>query len=233
MKDIIYIGELDQDVDDVIAAEYLHLEGKLKGVVLDPYPETEIGLARLKRLKELGIQFYRSIPSCSAIFVGGAFTEIARFLRNHKVDIIVANGGFVGANIVPKSEQLPKFRGKEYVRTFNFNMDVDAITEVLNSKNVGQIYLIGKNVCHDIKNTREGIWKDKYTDLLEYHQVPDKKRLHDLLACHEGIQFINGTLENCILKYENITCVNKGLNGKYTEWGSKKGGNVISAVGWR
>lgn len=47
---IIYIGELDADVDDVIAAEYLHKNGVLKAVVLDPEPKIPKGLERKKRI---------------------------------------------------------------------------------------------------------------------------------------------------------------------------------------
>ena len=40
-REVVYIAELDADVDDVIAAEYLHNKGVLKEVVCDPMPKTE------------------------------------------------------------------------------------------------------------------------------------------------------------------------------------------------
>lgn len=49
-KEIVYIAELDADVDDVVAAHYLHNKGVLKCVVLDPYPKTKEGLERKERL---------------------------------------------------------------------------------------------------------------------------------------------------------------------------------------
>ena len=54
-KEIIYIADLDQDVDDVVAAHYLHNEGVLKCVVCDPYPKSEDGLKRKAILEECGV----------------------------------------------------------------------------------------------------------------------------------------------------------------------------------
>lgn len=45
-KEVVYIAELDADVDDVVAAHYLHNKGVLKCVVLDPYPKTKEGIKR-------------------------------------------------------------------------------------------------------------------------------------------------------------------------------------------
>jgi hypothetical protein len=38
-KDIVYIAELDGDIDDIVAAHYLHNENRLQCVVCDPYPQ--------------------------------------------------------------------------------------------------------------------------------------------------------------------------------------------------
>ena len=51
-KEIVYVAELDADVDDVVAAEYLHRKGVLKCVVLDPVPKTPAGQERQRQLKE-------------------------------------------------------------------------------------------------------------------------------------------------------------------------------------
>lgn len=140
---IIYIGELDADVDDVIAAEYLHKNGVLKAVVLDPEPKTPKGLERKKELEELGVTVLTKMPPVAEyVFVGGALTKVARYLVTHKIDYLVMNGGFVGCNIV--TQPLEKFKGKQAVRTFNFNCDVDAADRVLKSSNIGQVVLIGE-----------------------------------------------------------------------------------------
>jgi hypothetical protein len=61
-KEIIYIADLDQDVDDVVAAHYLHNEGVLKCVVCDPYPKSEDGLKRKDILESLGVQVLKKMP---------------------------------------------------------------------------------------------------------------------------------------------------------------------------
>ena len=43
-KKVIYVAELDADVDDVIAAEYLHRKGALGMVVCDPEPVIAKGI---------------------------------------------------------------------------------------------------------------------------------------------------------------------------------------------
>lgn len=81
--------------------------------------------------------------------------------------------------------------------------------------------LVGKNVCHDIRNTRVGIWSDKkYKELFDTYEVKDKKRQHDMLACHEGLAFLNNSTKYC--KYEVVKPYNTGLKGTYTQWGSTK-----------
>lgn len=47
----MYIAELDADVDDVIAAEYLNFKGVLKEVVCDPTPRTLEGKTEKSSLK--------------------------------------------------------------------------------------------------------------------------------------------------------------------------------------
>lgn len=101
MKDVIYIAELDADVDDVIASEYLHKKGVLREVVCDPLPNTEHGKQRKQQLEKLGITISRKIPSnAKYLFVGGALTEVARYIRTHKIEYLVMNGGYVGSKFV-------------------------------------------------------------------------------------------------------------------------------------
>lgn len=61
-KEIVYIAELDADVDDVVAAHYLHNKDVLKCVVLDPYPKTKEGLERKERLESLGVTVLKKMP---------------------------------------------------------------------------------------------------------------------------------------------------------------------------
>lgn len=142
-NEIVYVAELDQDVDDVIAVRYLHMQHALKCVVLDPYSISKIGLERLKSLETLGIPIRKIMPSNAPfVFVGGSLTVIADYIKTHTINTLVMNGGFVGCNIA--TDVLPKFKDKETIRTFNFNSDVHATDEVLRSHRIGHIILVGK-----------------------------------------------------------------------------------------
>ena len=144
-KEVVYVAELDSDVDDVVAAHYLFNEGVLKCVVCDPYPRTPEGLARKGKLETLGIDVVKKMPPVAKyVFVGGALTAVAGYIRMHHVDWLVMNGGFVGANIA--TFELDKFKGKNTVRTFNFNCDVVAADTVLKTdeKHISHIVLVGK-----------------------------------------------------------------------------------------
>ncbi len=233
-KEVIYIAELDADVDDVIAAEYLYRKGVLKEVVCDPKPRTEEGRERKKQLEEIGVKVSNKIPPIAKyVFVGGALTELAGYLINHKIEYLVMNGGFVGCNIV--QNPLEKFKGKQSVRTFNFNCDVKETDFVLRSRNVRNIILVGKNVCHDEINTLNGIWSEERELLEKYHSKPDKRQ-HDMLACREGLILLGLLDQKSYLKYAEVRPYNTGLKGNMTEWGSTVGKspykNVLAAIDW-
>ena len=224
-KEVVYIAELDADVDDVIAAEYLHNKGVLKCVVLDPIPKTDIGRQRVLDLQEVGITVLKKMPPVvKFVFVGGALSVVSSYIINHHIEALVMNGGFVGNNIVNQNDQLDKFKGKRTIRTFNFNCDVTAADRVLrsNSNQIGKVILIGKNVCHSIKNTELGFWKDKeFADLFKKYHVKPGKRQHDMLACHEGLVLLGLINEKLFVdEYSNVKPYNTGLRGSNTEWGS-------------
>lgn len=234
-KDIVYIAELDQDVDDVLAVRYLHMKNALRCVVLDPKPTSDIGRKRLQTLLDLGINIRSTMPSsANYVFVGGPLTLVADFIKNHTIQMLVMNGGFVGCNIA--TDVLPKFKGKETVRTFNFNSDVKAADEVLRSNHIGHIVLVGKNVCHDKRNTRTGLWSGReYKQLFDEYQVGDNKLLHDMLACHEGLALLSGNPTYC--RFETVRPYNTGLNYTQTRWGSTQTHNspymqVLAATGF-
>ena len=84
---VAYVAELDQDVDDIIAVQYLYDEGILDYVVLDPFPTQQDGKERMQILFDMGITVKRSIqPGTKTVFVGGPLTEVARYLRRNKLD---------------------------------------------------------------------------------------------------------------------------------------------------
>lgn len=221
-RKIIYIAELDEDIDDTVAAEFLQRRNVLKGVVPDPVPSDEIGLKRLEELKKAGIRIYDEIPPHTRyVFVGGGLKKVSRYLKNSYLETLVMNGGFAGDNI-EKQFTLPKFKGKKQVRTFNFNMNVNTTHKVLRSKNIRNIILVGKNVCHSQKNTLKGIWgQDRYARSImnKYHVSPAKLQ-HDLLMCHEGLALLGISGDRSYLKYETLHPYNSGLYDTYTKWGS-------------
>jgi hypothetical protein len=223
---VIYLAELDGDVDDVVAVEYLYNNNVLKSVVLDPKPSDKIGKDREENLKKLGIEISYNIPEdANIVFCGGALTALSKFLENHKISTLVMNGGFVGDNIIPKEDRLEKFDGKKTISTFNFNCDVVSTDKVLKSstEKIGKIILVGKNVCHSKKNTPSGIWNYKeYDYLFKKYKVRENKCLHDMLMCHEGLCLLNLIDEKPYCEYEEVYPYNEGLNGKRTKWGSKK-----------
>jgi len=226
-KEVIYVAELDADVDDVVAAEYLHNKGVLRCVVLDPLPETEQGKERMKMLEKLGITICTEIPEhAKYVFIGGALTEVARYIEDKSIEVLVMNGGFVGTNIVSPKHQLKKFSGKETVRTFNFNCDVQATDKVLRSteQQIGKIILIGKNVCHSERNTETDLWNDtKSKKLFAKYHVRAGKCQHDMLACHEGLAHLSlGGVKIPYCTYLTVHPYNEGLNKTMTKWGSKK-----------
>lgn len=230
-KDIICVCEVAQDIDDLIGVEFLNRSERLKGVVLDPPPKTKEDWERVQQIKEMGIEIFKSIPPCKAIFIGGAFTSTARYLILNKVDLIVANGGFVGANIVSPDKQLKKFKDRTYVRTFNFCMDVMSTMRVLQSKNFNRMLLVGKNVCHDARNTISGIWKEEW---IKKYEVSESKRLHDLLAYTEGLDFMDGKSSKR-LEYIQVIPEAQNINGNQTKFGSvpSESSNIWAATMWR
>lgn len=204
-------------------------------MVCDPFPRTPEGINRKEQLEKLEIKVSNKMPSTTKyVFVGGALTDLSRYLINHKIECLVMNGGFVGSNIV--KNPLDKFKDKQVIRTFNFNCDVAATDSVLKSKNIENIILVGKNVCHSEKNTLLGIWDDEKKLLEKYHSKP-VKRQHDMLACREGLIMLGILDEKSYLNYKIVRPYNTGLNGRNTEWGSTFGKSpyrsVLAAVDWR
>ena len=243
-KKIVYVAELDMDIDDLIAVEYLEKEGLLDYVVLDPYPKTQAGIFRYNKLKNKGIILLSEFPeeAISNVFCGGQLTKIATHIKSGgSIENLVLQGGFVGANIVSANHQLPKFKNKIVKRTFNFNLDVNATDFVFKTKKneIANIYCVGKNVCHSSLNTEKGLWKDhKYITLFKEYDVRPFKRQHDMLACHEGIAMLKLKENfNPFCSFKAVYPFHKGLNGINTVWGSSltktEYRHVISAIEFR
>jgi pyrimidine-specific ribonucleoside hydrolase len=61
----------------------------------------------------------------------------------------VAQGGFAGEGVVPREQQLDKFRGKTTCPTWNFGGDRDSAVAALSCPSIRRRVLVSKNVCHD------------------------------------------------------------------------------------
>ncbi len=89
MQKIVYIADLDQDIDDLIAAEYLNQKGVLKCIVMDLIPKTKEGIERKQILSDLGIKIRtKMISDAEIVFVGGALTTISSYIINHKIKFL-------------------------------------------------------------------------------------------------------------------------------------------------
>ena len=223
---IVFVADIADDIDDVIAIEYLVSVGMLKCVVLDGKSRD---LVREEELKKIGVTFETEIPKDTKIlFCGGALTKISEFIDNNKIDLLVANGGFAGKNIVKSENILIKFKNKEKIRTYNFNLDIDAALNVISSKNISNIILVSKNVCHSEYNCINRIHNDNF---LSKYNLDGGKRLHDLLMVKEGINFILNNEMNC--EYLNVDCIcERKTPDNMSLWGSElnKNSNIKISV---
>lgn len=211
---IVFVADIADDIDDVIAVEFLARNGYLNCLVLDGKSND---LEREKRLSDIGVVTQSNIPEdTKIIFCGGALTKVAAFIKNNKLDLLVMNGGFAGADVVPKEKQLEKFKGRKKIRTYNFNMDVDAALNVLSSENINKIVLVSKNVCHDEFNTCPTLHKDEF---LNDYNIDPGKRLHDLLMAKEGISILTEKPTICIYKNVDVNC-ERNIVGNMSKWGS-------------
>jgi len=143
----IFVADIDGDIDDIIAIEYLHRNDLLDCVVLDGQSRND---SLENYVSNLPARFSYEIPlDTKILFCGGALTKISKFIDDGgELDWLIMNGGFAGDNIVPADKQLTKFKGKTHVRTYNFNLDVVAARNVLSTNKIKNIVLVSKNVCH-------------------------------------------------------------------------------------
>jgi len=214
-KEIVFVADIANDIDDVIAIEFLALANMLKCVVLDGKSRD---LVREKELEKIGVTFKEEIPENTKIlFCGGALTKISKFVETNEIDLLVVNGGFAGINIVKKENVLNKFKNKEKVRTYNFNMDIDSALNALSSKNIKEIILVSKNVCHSELNCVGEIHNNTF---LAKYSLNKEKRLHDLLMVKEGVNYILNEKMYCT--YENVIPVcERKFPDNMSVWGSE------------
>ena len=135
---------------------------------------------------------------------GAPIKNLGEFLEvfpEHEIDRWVAQGGFVGANLVPEKYQLHKFVGQITCQTWNFNGDHQSTQLALKSDKIKLRQLIGKNVCHgvyynrsmhdlikSVRNKPAGL-QLMYDGMDRYlKKNPGGKKFHDPLAVCVAIQ---------------------------------------------
>jgi len=222
---LVYVCDIDQDIDDMIACEFL-LKRKIPFTIVLDRPSTS---KRIDELKSMGAIFTDDIPEgTNVVFCGGAFTKIATYVKDHKLPTLVANGFFAGMNCVGVEDELPKFKGKKYVPSYNPNSDIPSALAVLDSDNIHDIKLVSKNVCHHPRNTVGNDNKTNnmskhihYGTFLQKYNLKPTKRLHDLLMVKEGLAHIFGEyLSICKYLPVDIHYKDSGAS-KFTQWGSQ------------
>jgi tRNA isopentenyl-2-thiomethyl-A-37 hydroxylase MiaE len=215
---VVYVADLNDDIDDLIAIEFLHYNNYLKYVVLDSDNEN-VDITRVNYLKNIGVIFKSKIEDNEKyIFVGGSLKPVVSFMeRGNNPEHLIIQGGFAGTGIVAPKDVLKKFKDKEAIRTYNLNRDMTSskyiIANINRMKNLP--IFVSKNVCHSKKNTISKLHND---DFLKKYKNIRKKLLHDLLMVKEGINHIKKV--DTILGYKKVKLMIFKDNDIYSEWGS-------------
>lgn len=207
---VTYVADIQGDIDDLIAIEYLHQTGRLHSVVLDGHSDS---IEREKYLESLGIKFTDEIET-PIIFCGGALTKIKQYhKRGGQVDLVVLNGFFAGANLVPEEDILPKFKGRITCPSYNPNLDPAAALYVVQNL---PVLAVSKNVCHHPDNVINK-WHGA-------HNCKPTKKLHDLLMVKEGLNYLDGRPMLC--EYKEVEIYRAGW-----DWGAVESpGNVKISI---
>lgn len=94
----------------------------------------------------------KQYPSLTMI-TGAPLSAVHRLLRDHPEVVIqrlVAQGGFAGSRCVLPENQLPKFKDKEVMSTWNFGGDIPAARFVLGCDRILTKLCVSKDVCHGV-----------------------------------------------------------------------------------
>ncbi len=207
MTKITYVADIGDDIDDIIAIEHLNKTGRLGSVVLDGFsrdPERE------KYIESLGVKIESEITT-PIIFCGGAFTKIADYHKaGGQINLVVLNGFFAGANLVPEEHILDKFKGRITCRSYNPGLDFGAAEYVAANC---PILAVSKNVCHHPDNVINK-WHENYN-------CKPTKKLHDLLMVKEGLNYLDKAPMLC--EYKEVRIFREGI-----QWGAEEssGSNV-------
>lgn len=76
-----------------------------------------------------------------SVFQGGDVFKVGR---------LVAQGGFAGEGVVPRLQQLDKFKGMLTCPSYNLNGDIKAALATLEYPGISVRRFVSKNVCHQV-----------------------------------------------------------------------------------
>jgi inosine-uridine nucleoside N-ribohydrolase len=150
----------------------------------------------------------------TTLITGGPLTNLGAALRlnaqkggnTFRLGRLVAQGGFAGEGVVPRAQQLDKFKGMAACPTYNLNGDPASALAVLNFPGIAVRRFVSKNVCHEVwydreMHTRFETIKDKslaleliWRGMDSYLATkPEGKKFHDPLAACCAIDESIGT----------------------------------------
>jgi pyrimidine-specific ribonucleoside hydrolase len=161
----------------------------------------------------------------SVLLTGAPLHNVRLLLNGYpeaRIHRWVAQGGFAGDNVVPAEHRLPKFAGRQYCPSFNFNGDAKAALMALASDRIGARDLVAKNVTHGVAydaefHARMAAHRHGTAGLALVYEAmevylrerPEGKLLHDPLAACAAI-------ERDIVTWAEIEVVRE-----QGEWGSR------------
>ena len=97
----------------------------------------------------------QSFTGEATLVTGAALKNLGRLLaseqRPEQLGALFVQGGFAGEGVVPDSDQLPKFRGKVTVPSFNLGGDPKSALRTLEARGrFRDLRFVSKNVCHGV-----------------------------------------------------------------------------------
>jgi len=170
---------------------------------------------------------YDSNPDTIQI-TGAPLHNIYEFIMSGgNIKTWMAQGGFVGSNIIPEDKQLEKFKGMVTCPTFNLGGNKKASIYLVNCKEIESKFFVSKNICHGMiyDNEMHEIIKPFrynnaginmiYEGMTKYlNKKSEGKKFHDPLAACTAI-------DNSICEFEDVE-----LYYQKGKWGSRKSDNI-------
>jgi pyrimidine-specific ribonucleoside hydrolase len=88
----------------------------------------------------------------TTLITGGPLKNLGAAMQipGFRVGRLVVQGGFAGEGVVPREQQLEKFKGRATCPTFNLNGDPRSALAALAVPGIGARRFVSKNVCHGV-----------------------------------------------------------------------------------